>query len=128
VLAQLASQSAEEVERLAAGGHEAILAASGRAVTIGFHGPPDFRSLLVEWSSMSDNQADVSVEFEGLTGYLVFTCANCGENRHSMRGLHPGNSIHCRCGQTTVQLTGDSFDQTQRTLDDLDRTLKSLFK
>jgi len=61
-----------------------------------------------------------------LTGYMVYDCPSCGENRRQAAGLHPGTAVKCQCGRTTVAVSGDGLDSLQRVLDELKRSIESM--
>jgi hypothetical protein len=61
-------------------------------------------------------------EMDRLVLFMVYTCPQCGKNRHAATGLHSGSIVKCRCGQTEVTVSG--ADEVQRALDNLKKTLQ----
>ncbi len=50
--------------------------------------------------------------------YLTYDCPECGhENVEPVKGLGAGSSVTCLCGETTIDLTGDSLAALQNMLD-----------
>jgi hypothetical protein len=73
-------------------------------------------------------KADIKprAEFEGLTAYLIYDCPSCGANRHPMRGLTPGSSVTCRCGDTIVNISGQGGSEVQAGLDKVQSAFDTL--
>lgn len=74
---------------------------------------------------MSENEPELELEI-GLdvdddgTAYMTYTCPECDrDNRVPARGLRPGSQVVCPCGETTIDLKGDSLDSIQALLDEL---------
>lgn len=65
---------------------------------------------------------------KNMNATLVVECGECRrKSRLSMSQASPGKTIKCNCG-VEFKLSGDDLRKTQKSLDDLKRTMNNLFK
>ncbi|MBW1702822.1 MAG: hypothetical protein JRJ50_12025 [Deltaproteobacteria bacterium] len=74
---------------------------------------------------MKDPTIDLDID-KKMNATLIIGCPECKrKTKLAARNAIPGKSISCLCG-VSFNLSGDALRPIQRSLDDLQRTLKSL--
>ncbi len=78
---------------------------------------------------MATNEPKIELDLDNnMNGILIITCPECKKKmKKKFRELSPGKEASCSCG-FTVNFSGDDLRSTQRSLDDLKRTLKNFGK
>ena len=78
---------------------------------------------------MSTKEPNIELDIDNnLNGILIITCPECRRKmKKKLRELSPNKEISCSCG-FTVNFTGDDLRSTQRSLNDLKRTLNNFGK
>jgi len=76
---------------------------------------------------MKKPKIDLDVD-KNMNATLIIECGECRrKSKLSMSQATPGKTIKCNCG-AEFSLAGDDLRKTQKSLDDLKRTMQNLFK
>lgn len=76
---------------------------------------------------MKEPKIDLDID-NNMNATLIIECGECRrKSKLSMSQASPGKTIKCNCG-AEFSLSGDDLRKTQKSLDDLKRTMNNLFK
>lgn len=70
----------------------------------------------------------IDIQFDdNLNAYLIITCPKCKKkNKLAARSISKSKEFSCPCTEFDISFTDNEFNEIQKSLDNLKRTLKAL--